>query len=256
MIENQTVIDHVAARIDAAAVVEEPFPHLVVRDLLPVAAYRAVLDAWPADAVFQVNGSMQRHDVTLRGAVEILPEAMRPFWRQALTWTMAANQRLAAKFAPYAALKYEPFLGRSWRQAVAGLPRIVGEAQLACYTGATGLAPHIDHPKLITNGLLYCSELAEDEPELGTVLYGSRGFSMPDNALRLTPALIERLLRRNKTVAYAANVCLAYLNTPRSFHGVDPVDLGARRRRLLMFGTVLREKDTVRLFGAPFAAET
>lgn len=256
MIDDQTVIDHMSQRIDAAPVTEEPFPHMVVRDLLPEPAYRAMLAAWPPDPVFRVNGAMSRHDVLLSGEAAALPEALRPHWRRVLTWTTAANKKLAARFAPHAQLKYEPFLGKSWRQAVAGVPRIVGEAQLAYYTGRTGLDPHIDHPKLITNAFLYCAEQAEDDPALGTVLYGSRGFSMPDNFLRLTPALVERLLRRDKTVAYAANVCLAYLNTPRSFHAVDPIDLGARRRRLLMFGTVLREKDTVRLFGAPFAASS
>lgn len=254
MLNNRDVIEHLVRRIDAAAIVEEPFPHLIVDELLPDTAYRALLEAWPPDQVFKVNHSMQRFDMSLRGDLATVPEAIRPTWLSALTWTLAANRRIARKLAAYARLKYEPFQGKAWEAAIDKLPHIAGEAQLAYYTGATGLAPHIDHPKLVTNAFLYCSERAEAEPELGTVLYGSRGFSMPDNRIRLSPDLVAHLLSRDKTVAYAANVCLAYLNTPRSFHGVDPVDLGARRRRLLMFGTALREKDAIRLFGPQFAA--
>jgi hypothetical protein len=189
----------------------------------------------------------------LYGELTELPEHLRATWQRVLTWTRAANRRISPRFAQYSRLKYEPFLGKVWREETRGMPHVIGEAQLAFYTGAFDMAPHVDHPKLVTNSFLYCSERAEEEPELGTVLYGSRGFSMPDNQIHLTPSLAERLLRRDKIVPYAANVCLTYLNTPRSFHGVDAVDLGTRRRRLLMFGTVLREKDAVRVFGAPFA---
>jgi hypothetical protein len=254
-LDDRDILAHLVERIDAAPVVEEPFPHLVVAGLLPDAAYRRLLDDWPPDDVFDRNRAMQRNDARLYGEMVELPEHLRATWRRVVGWTTAANRRIARKFAPYARLKYEPFLGKAWKEATNAMPRIVGEAQLAYYTGAFHLAPHVDHPKLVTNSFLYCSERAEDEPELGTVLYGSRGFSAPDNFLRLTPDLVERLLWRAKVIAYAANICLAYLNTPRSFHGVDPIDLGTRRRRLLMFGTSLREKDTVRVFGAPFAAK-
>lgn len=255
MLDDRDVIQHLVRRIDATPVVEEPFPHMIVDELLPEAAYRDLLAAWPPDTVFKVNHSMQRHDMHLRGDLAAMPEAVRPTWLRVLTWTLAANRRVARKFAPHARLKYEPFQGKAWEAAIDKVPHIAGEAQLAYYTGATGLAPHIDHPKLVTNAFLYCSERAEAEPELGTVLYGSRGFSIPDNRVRLPPDLVAHLLIRDKSVAYAPNVCLAYLNTPRSFHGVDPIDLGERRRRLLMFGTALREKDAIRLFGPQFAAQ-
>lgn len=141
-------------RIDAAPVVMESFPHLVVAGPLPDAAYRRLLDDWPP----------------------------------------VANRRIARKFAPYGHFKYEPFLGKAWKESTNAMPHIVGEAQLAYYTGAFNLAPHVDHPKLVTNSFLYCSDRVEDEPELGTVIYGGRGFSAPDNSLRLTPDLVERLL--------------------------------------------------------------
>lgn len=252
-LDDQEILAHLVERIDATPVVEEPFPHMVVAGLLPDPAYRILLDEWPPDEVFRRSRSFQRNDARLYGELSELPEHLRATWQRVLAWTRAANRRIVPKFARYSRLKYEPFLGKDWKEATNAMPQVIGEAQLAYYTGAFDMSPHIDHPKLVINSFLYCSERAEDEPDLGTVLYGSRGFSMPDNQIHLSPALVDRLLRRDKTVPYAANVCLTYLNTPRSFHGVDAVDLGTRRRRLLMFGTALREEDAVRLFGAAFA---
>jgi len=251
--DTKQITAHIEGRIAATAIEEDPFPHLVIADLLPPEAYEAVLRHWPPDELFRINRSMERKDVNVRRDLADLPEPARGFWTELRAWTTAANRAIALRFAPYARLKYELFLGPRWQELIGEIAHIIGEAHLAYYSGKVGLAPHIDHPKLVTNAFLYCSERHEEEPELGTVLYAGRGFAMPDNKLALTAPLIARLLRRVKVVPYRANLCLAYLNTPRSFHGVDAMDLGDRHRRLLMFGSMLRIKDAVRLFGPEYA---
>ena len=50
--------------------------------------------------------------------------------------------------------------------------------------------------------------------------------------------------------AYQRNTCLAYVNSPRSFHGVDEHQIGARQRRLLMFGSMIYVREINRIFGA------
>jgi hypothetical protein len=112
-------------------------------------------------------------------------------------------------------------------------------AFLATYTGALSLATHVDNPTIVTNSFLYGNERNVEEPDLGTVLYQSYGLALPINYIRISERVLERYLRRAKTVPYRRNLLFSYVNTPSAFHGVDAADIGSRVRRLLMFGTLI-----------------
>jgi hypothetical protein len=71
---------------------------------------------------------------------------------------------------------------------------------------------------------------------------------LPTNIV-LSHADLSRCVSEAKVVPYRANDCLAFINGPTSFHGVRPVDIGERRRRLLMFATLYGPEESVRVFG-------
>jgi hypothetical protein len=154
-------------------------------------------------------------------------------------WTQAARDLVHEKLKPHLAEKMAPLFGKRRAAEMTVVTRRGPAAFLATYTGKLSLHAHVDHPVLATNSFLYVSERAAPEPELGTILYQSYGLALPHNELKLPEKLVQRYLRRVKTVPYGRNMLLSYINTPSAFHGVDPVDIGPRVRRLLMFGTLL-----------------
>ena len=242
------VLEHITRRVESAPLARQPFPHLVIEDLLPEDAYEELLARWPPREHFEVNASRQRWDARVDRLVPKLPVAERPFWAALSEWVHAANRVILRRLTPYFGIKFQPYLGDDWKRRIDGLTVLNRGAQLAYYTGVAALAPHVDHPLIVSNAFVYCSEKDAVEPDLGTVLYRSHGLMVPSN-LPLPESFVRKGLRRQTVVPYGRNLCFAYLNAPVSFHGVEPRDIGSRERRLLMFGNLLTQTDGLALFG-------
>jgi hypothetical protein len=112
----------------------------------------------------------------------------------------------------------------------------------------------VDALRLLTNAFVYFSDKDASviEPELGTVLYKSKGMAIPTN-WPLKRQATAPFLDKAVVSAYQRNQCLAYINSPVSFHGVDEYDIGDRHRRLLMFGSLLYVRELERILGKGMA---
>jgi len=234
-------LQHVQSLIDAAPVVEHPFPHLVIKDFLPYHLYRRALETWPADELFASRNHNSRLQVNLVRQMGELPERIRPAWTGMLSLADVVNRALYRKFTPFYSHKFVPLFGPAWRETVKGYSTSFRQLQLAQYTGQGELNPHVDSVRLVVNSFLYASETSEPEAHLGTVLYRSFGFMMTENNYKIEGQLAKRFLAPDIIVPYQANCLLSFLNTPFSFHGVDPYDIGERRRRIILFSPTLNE---------------
>jgi hypothetical protein len=234
-------LQHVQSLIEAAPVIEHPFPHLVIKDFLPDHIYRQALEMWPADEFFASRNHNSRLQVNLVRQMGELPERIRPAWTGLLSLADVVNRALYRKFTPFYSHKFVPLFGPAWRETVKGYSTSFRQLQLAQYTGQGELNPHVDSVRLVVNSFLYASETSEPEAHLGTVLYRSFGFMMTENNYKIEGALAKRFLAPDVIVPYQANCLLSFVNTPFSFHGVDPYDIGERRRRIILFSPTLNE---------------
>jgi len=243
--------DHVTSAINAAEVVVEPFPHMVISEFLPDRMYRQLLATWPPDDLLTFTNSMRRRQLTLATALDRLPPGIRPFWSAVQDLSEIVNRQLVARFRPYLGHKLATIIGSDWARVLDECSIGVRGTVLAGYTGEVELLPHTDHIRILTNAFLYCSEAEGREDALGTWLYRSLGLSLPTN-VQLKRRDLEMCLRKHTLVPYQRNTCLAYINGPTSFHGVDRVDIGARQRRLCMFNSRLGVRDLIRIAGEAF----
>lgn len=243
------VATEIAGRIAATPVRLLPFPHLVIDDLLPDLVRRTLDDYWPD------RGRMSQTNCAIRGEMRVsrIAEAAQGreqvFWRALRGLTTMVGRAVRARLEPHLADKFRPLLGPDWQSATGTLVYDDRDAMLAHYTGRIDLPPHIDHARVVINSFVYLSDGAQPtEPPLrGTMLYRSLGFAWPTN--RQIPAqLREWFLREAGEVEWRDNRLLAYVNGPSSFHGVPPHDIGDRRRRLLMFGSLLDTDTTARIY--------
>jgi hypothetical protein len=220
----------------------------VTADFLPSRLYRDVLDAWPPAALFEHVNSMRRREVWIKRHLASLPPNHVPLWRLIGRILKDANSAIYKRFQDHLGAKFEPYIGPTWPEHVRRLNISMSGLQLASYPGRVGLPPHVDHARLITNAFLYCNERDEAEIDLATLLYRSRGLALPGN-LNIEGADIMPYMQEVHAIPYQPNLCLAFLNTPRAFHGVAERDIGTRDRRLMIFNAMLPTEDAVKLFG-------
>lgn len=245
------VIDHIQGRIQATPVMSRPFPHLVIDEFLPPEAYAELMARWPAKEGFRANPSGMRHELPGQTLAKNGEDDAKAYWAGVHEWTQAGNRSLLAKLTPYLGAKFAPYLDENWRDAARDLDLNDGGFQLAYYTGDVLMSPHVDHAIIVTNAFLYLSESDLEEPELGTVLYRSRGLMLPVN-IDVLPGLARFGLKEAGVAAYRANRVFAYVNGPASFHGVSARSIGARERRILMFGNLMTNACMGRVLGPEF----
>lgn len=238
-IVSQADLDLLVEKIDQAELRMEPFPHLVIKNFLPDGLYEQALGSWPDDQVFATTNNFRRQQVNLRALVESLPDKIRPVWAAVLALSEVVNRALYKKFANQIALKFVPLFGANWRDFARNYSTSFRQAHLAHYSGQAGLGPHVDSVRLMVNSFLYVSENSAPEVDLGTVLYRSFGFMTPENNNKLPASVTQRLLAPDTIVPYQANCMLSFVNTPYSFHGVQDFDIGARKRRIILFSPLI-----------------
>jgi len=236
-------------RILQAPVRTEPFPHLVVDELLPDAVRRAIDTYWPERRHMGHTNNMLRGEASVSRLATLSSGDEHAFWKALLSLAKAINRAVRHQLAKYSASKFYLMAGPGWDRLlqIPGFER--DDAMLAHYTGVVDLPVHIDHARLVTNAFIYLEDRDSltPEPLRGTMLYRSLGFAWPTNA-EIPRSLRERFLREDVEIGWRDNRLLAYVNGPTSFHGVPRHDLGNGRRRLLMCGSVLDRETTARIY--------
>ena len=241
---NGPVAVELAAKIAAARIRTAPFPYILVNDFLPASIYADALAKWPPDTAFRTTNYERRFQMNLGPYVMESRDPAASFWRQILELSDPINRALFKKLQGHFHLKFERLFGPDWRSMLQHDFHVsYREAHLAQYPHKGGLHPHVDSPRLAVNSFLYVSETDTVEPEIGTILYRSFGFSFSENNFTMKPALQQRFLSPDVVIPYRRNSLFAFVNTPYAFHGVNDFDIGARVRRIILFSPVIRELD-------------
>jgi hypothetical protein len=246
-----TASAHVRDVVLAAPLSTEPFAHLLIQGFYPDAVYDEIMERWPALSLFRRTNTATRYEMPIKKADQRFSSDEQAFWTEVTCLNDIANSLIQQRLSPYFGEKFEPYVGAGWRQKLAGnVDCLPTYNMLASYTGKFGLPPHVDSLRLLTNAFVYFSErpASRPEPELGTVLYKSRGLAIPTN-WTFKRKTTEPFLDPVAVSPYQRNHCLAYINSPCSFHGVDELDIGDRHRRLMMIGSLIYVREVNRIMG-------
>ncbi len=236
-------------RILEAPIHTEPFPHLVVDDLLPDAVRRAIDTYWPERRRMGQTNNMLRGEAKVSRLVAVSSGEENAFWEALRSLAAVVNRAVREQLAKYSVVKFHLMAGPGWQRMLQTPGYEPDDAMLAHYTGIVDLPVHIDHARIVTNAFVYLEDRDSPTPEplRGTMLYRSLGFAWPTNA-EIPRSFRERFLREDVEIGWRDNRLLAYVNGPTSFHGVSRHDLGSGRRRLLMCGSVLDRETAARIF--------
>lgn len=222
---SSSVEAHVLARLAAAPVLREPFPHCVVDEVFPEEFYEAIIDHWPQEASWQPlseSGRVSRGSYSARQVVLMdasgygrLDAERRDFWENELgAWLLGAT-----------------FRARVMEKFERHQEHTAGDALIVSDRTTYAIGPHTDAPHRVVSLLFYLPEDATFR-RFGTSFYAPLDphFRCPGG-----PHHPFKLFRRVKTAQFVPNRLVAFPKSERCFHGVEPVDLAGIERRLLIY---------------------
>ena len=225
---------HVREAVAAAAVITDPFPHLVIEPLLPLDVFRVLLDAVPPDDFFEGENNLDLKGIGLDKS--IVPQFSQVIWSSVRFDIIgrALGPALAARFRPFAREFLRISLGEEFVEEALSLPLYPHGLRLMLRRPGWGLPPHLDPKDQFINTLLYLAQPGEPE-SYGTQLFRvhqenfvsgwANTYYPEEDGLRCELA---------KTLPYRGNVCLAFLNLGGGAHGAAlPNDAPPDMRRMV-----------------------
>ncbi len=241
---------------NANVVARSPFPHVVLDPALPQVLYNALAESRPTPEFIQrgKGGDNKRRDIN---ACDFLPfqHGIASTWREFVAHHTSNRfwHELLDIFGPAIADLYPELpraMGCPLRQARTGI-RFVDETpvKLDCQIGLNTTpvertrvrGPHVDNSKELFACMLYMRPFGDETPGGELILYRTRHHAP---AFHDKAELHDEQVEPVASVPYGTNNAVAFLNTPRSIHGVGERPIGAPPRLLV---NIIAELD-VRLF--------
>jgi hypothetical protein len=200
--------------VASAAVSVDPFPHVVIDELLPGEFFRTLLDELPPHAYWRSSGRSRDY---WEVDSDVGP------WRPELLWRFVDRRVVDGMLRPRLVQAFSGHLADYWRNRFGVDPARVeyrtAESRLQLRRKGYLLRAHLDPPHAALTGLFYLAR-PDDDPRHGTTLYRSsapypltrKGIYYPeDHGIALEAAV---------TVPFRANTLLVWM-TMLGAHGAD-----------------------------------
>lgn len=234
---------HVLYKVANAPISPFPFPHIYVRDVFPGDFYRELRARLPPAESFKDLKALGRvgsgyPDTRLvmpvtRENVQALAEPLRSFWDELAQWLLGGfGQMVLAKFAQFLNQRFGDIRKMEFYD----------EALVVQDYTSYSLGPHTDSPQKVLSFLFYLP--ADDSlAHLGTSIYVPKdpGFTCPGG-----PHHRFEMFERMVTMPFVPNALFAFLKTPNSFHGVEPIKETNIRRDLLLYDVKVNNPPELR----------
>ena len=218
--------------IDAAPVLETPFPHISVDGIFPPDFYAEMRRQIPDRAFYtpitemeRVIGNEYQERLILHLAqLGALPPAQRSFWSNLASWL--AGSDLASAFAKKFAPVIERNAGKDPRQLQYGV-----EAMLVKDLHGYKIGPHTDIRRRAVSAMFY---LPSDESyeSFGTALYAPMD---PNRRSDGREHYNFGGFSKAATMPCKANSMFAFARSDVSFHGVEPIQRQDAERDVLLY---------------------
>lgn len=239
--------DRLLGPASPADVETEPFAHLVRATGLPASEYATLAEQLPSLAVIAENALPLRPNAAVRmSAMHALGRSdVSPMWQRFFEWYTSRDYwlevvRVFGGHLRAAFPTLEARIGRGfedWRVARRGCSDAADvrlDCQFVMNTAVTKRSsvktPHVDKYDKLFSALFYMREPHDQVAGGDLDLYRWRRAPRFVKH-RVLPADVERV----KTIAYAPNTYVAFVNSPQSVHGVSPRDVTDTPRRYVNF---------------------
>ncbi|WP_075090148.1 2OG-Fe(II) oxygenase [Verrucomicrobium spinosum] len=251
------------AKLAEAEVHLEPFPHVIIEDVLDAQTCAALLrEMPPMEVLTRGEAPRSNHRFSLSAATALEDPRVSAVWKELMREGISQEflQAVIQKFSSHIRREHPHFetsfgplenlevIHRRHKDRpihAVGLDVQIAVNTPALSPGTTVRGGHIDKPDKIFTGLLYLrhqedestgADLEFHEILPGEVVFG-RSYSLPGSRVRTV-----------RTVPYRNNTLVLFLNTPRSVHGVTARSIAAwPRYHINIVGEMREPVFTVKL---------
>lgn len=227
----------VFSKLDTVSVQTQPFPYVVIDDVLPADLCDALtLELPPLEVLTRGAplGSNQRF--TMSHADAVTTAGVSALWRDVLAQAVSkdflarmirlfgssirsAYPDFEDRFAPLSELVAAPRAVTPRRRNVVGMDAQIAVNTPALTAGTSVRTPHLDRPDKLFVGLLYLRLPEDDSNGADLELLAHSDAQATYGPKRMLP---RDSLTHVRTVPYRRNTLVLFLNTPNSLHGVTP----------------------------------
>ncbi len=205
---------HVERAIARASLSLDPFPHVLIDELLPEDVFRTLLDELPPHAYWRSSGRS-------RDYWEIDSD-VGP-WRTELVWRFVDRKIIDGMLRPRLVQAFSSHLATYWRDSfgvdAACVQYRTAESRLQLRRKGYQLRAHLDPPHAALTGLFYLARPGDD-PRHGTTLYRpSTPFPLRRQGIYY-PEDHGITLEAAATVPFRANTLLVWMTTLGA-HGAE-----------------------------------
>jgi hypothetical protein len=219
---------HIRRRVSAAEFSEQPFPHLVVDDLLPRPLYDALVAGLPPVEMFNDNAA-NRQQLTV--PFRLAPTYCRRVWNHMVD-VVVPSMLMPALFERFSGVM-DRWVREQFPAAgvgIDGLKVVPSDGRILLRTRGYVIPPHRDPKWGFVTCILYLARRG-DSPAWGTQLYEVDGDSDARGAL---PHWIDgRACRQFRDVEFVPNRALVFMNSTGAHGATIPNDAPAGLERYI-----------------------
>lgn len=238
---------HVRERVNAATLITEPGPHMVVTDLLPPDLYALLMETMPPpdrfDIADEVKANFDPESTT------IAPERSRQTWKwfQQDLIGEVLTPVLLERFHPSLTAAYRALFGPGLAEEALRLRQHTFRGRLMLRRPGYRLKPHRDSKIVAMTGLIYFAR-AGDSAEYGTDLYRVQNDQQAASMKTFYPESHGARVDLARSIPFMGNTALVFLNVPGMAHGAAfPRDATQTERYAYQFYIGPPEPDLARL---------
>ncbi|MBI4888585.1 MAG: hypothetical protein HY824_15925 [Acidobacteria bacterium] len=229
VLDERRVIEHVQRAIAASPLETDPYPHIVVQDLLPHEFYKVLRDAIPPQPFFADRDPIKQNLKAQMDFGPTLSVRVLGFLEDVIA-RQAIRPAVVERFHEPLQQLYDTIFGPEFRDRANQLPQSASDGRLMLRRPGYYLAPHRDPKRSMLTCLLYLAGPRDDEA------YGTQIFRVADDheaAFTHTYYPEEHGSRCElvKMVPYRPNTMLVFLNSSGAHGATIPVDAPAGLER-------------------------
>lgn len=226
ILDKAATFEHVRAAIGRAPLETDPFPHIVIENLLPAGIYKLLLRAIPPTAFFGGDAIKQN----LRVPIDEAPALTCRVWEfiDEVVAREAIIPAVLEKFREPLEHHYDTIFGAAFRSRAQALPQASSGGRVMLRRPGYHLAPHRDPKRSMITCLMYLAK-ASDRDTYGTEVYRVSGDREASYVQTFYPEEHGCTCELVKVVPYRANSMLVFVNA-NGAHGAQiprdaPADL-------------------------------
>ena len=234
-------------RVDAATLVTEPGPHMVVTDLLPPDLYALLMETMPPPDGFDIADKFKANFDP--DATTIAPERSRQTWQwfQREMIDEVLTPVLLTRFLPSLTAAYRALFGPGLAEEALRLRQHTFRGRLMLRRPGYRLKPHRDSKIVAMTGLIYFARQG-DSAEYGTDLYRVQNDQQAGSMKTFYPESHGARVDLVRSIPFIGNTALVFLNVPGMAHGaVFPREATQTERYAYQFYIGPPEPDLARL---------